>query len=123
MCSVTSLFCKKLLTIRVIQGSALHYPHYYALRHDRFHRSRGLLKVPFKRWNLLQSLTNIYCAFLENSLKGKVPLSTRFWLDSLVVYDSFEYFRINKNLEKDMTVKICRSTMNFLGLLLTSRAF
>ena len=79
----------------------------------RCHRSRGLLKVPIKRWNLLQSLTNIYRGILENCLKGKVPLSTRFLLDSLVVYDSFEYFRINENLEKDMTVKICRSTMNF----------
>ena len=29
------------------------------------------------------------------------------------MYDSFEYFRINKNLEKDMTVKIYKSTMNF----------
>ena len=25
----------------------------------------------------------------------------------------FEYFRIKKNLQKDVTVKICRSTMNF----------
>ena len=83
------------------------------LPRPRCHRSRGLLKVPIKRWNLLQSLTNIYCGILENCLKGKVPLSTRFWLDSLVVNDSFEYFRINENLEKDITVKLCRSTVNF----------
>ena len=54
----------------------------------RYHRSRGLLKVPIKTVEP-SSVANkyIYRGTLENELKGKVPLSTRLWLDSLVVYD------------------------------------
>ena len=66
-----------------------------------------------KWWDFLQSLTNIYYGTIENELRGKVPLSTRLWLDSLVATIVFEYLRVNKDLEKDMTVKICRSNMNF----------
>ena len=73
-----------------------------------------MLKVPIKAVEPSPVAEKyIYCGTLENELKGKVPLSTGSWLDSSVAYNSIEYFRINKNWEKDMTVKICRSTMNF----------